>query len=235
MNRIAEEVEDEGLYLPAIARPAYRAGARLAPMPLPRRRGKSPKRSTSRRSSAGPRRGRPACGLSRERPRSPIVAISPIVGAGRKLSLVWGIHCVVAEDARDQDDMVGRACEIACKEEFAKAGERVIIVAGVPLRHARRDQHDKGCLRSRRRKGRQLAGHQSIGRPGSRPASAAPLISRRRRQCDRRRRGAACGRSPGAPRASRPARGGEVRGMLFKRHERIAIAANTIVGAVELP
>ena len=29
--------------------------------------------------------------------------------------------------------MVGRACEIANKEDFAKAGERVIIVAGVPL------------------------------------------------------------------------------------------------------
>jgi pyruvate kinase len=71
--------------------------------------------------------------VARERPRPPIVAISPILGAGRKLSLVWGIHCVVAEDARDQDDMVERACEIASKEDFATAGERVIIVAGVPL------------------------------------------------------------------------------------------------------
>jgi pyruvate kinase len=49
------------------------------------------------------------------------------------LSLVWGIHCVVAEDARDQDDMVERACQIAFKEGFARAGQRVIIVAGVPL------------------------------------------------------------------------------------------------------
>ena len=54
-------------------------------------------------------------------------------GAGRKLSVVWGIHCVIDEDAKDQDDMVERACRIAFKEHFAKAGERVIIVAGVPL------------------------------------------------------------------------------------------------------
>src|SRR4029079_16205598 len=47
--------------------------------------------------------------LPRERPQPPIVAISPIVAAGRKLSLAWGIHCVVAEDARDQDDIVERA------------------------------------------------------------------------------------------------------------------------------
>ena len=71
--------------------------------------------------------------VSRERPQCPIVAISPIVHAGRKLSVVWGIHCVVAEDAHDQDDMVERACRLAFKEGFAKSGQRVIIVAGVPL------------------------------------------------------------------------------------------------------
>jgi len=71
--------------------------------------------------------------VARERPQCPIVAISPIVGAGRKLSVVWGIHCVIAEDAHDQDDMVERACRLAFKEGFSKAGQRIIIVAGVPL------------------------------------------------------------------------------------------------------
>jgi pyruvate kinase len=47
---------------------------------------------------------------------------------------VWGIHCVVAEDARDLDDMVERACRLSFKEGFARAGQRIIIVAGVPLR-----------------------------------------------------------------------------------------------------
>ena len=54
-------------------------------------------------------------------------------GTGRKLSVVWGIHCVIAEDAHDQDDMVDRACHNAFRDGFAKAGERVIAVAGVPL------------------------------------------------------------------------------------------------------
>jgi pyruvate kinase len=40
---------------------------------------------------------------------------------------------VVAEDAHDQDDMVQRACRLAFKDGFAKAGQRVIVVAGVPL------------------------------------------------------------------------------------------------------
>ena len=71
--------------------------------------------------------------VARERPSSPIVAISPKLSTGRRLSLVWGVHCIVAEDAHDLDDMVERACRLAFKDGFTKAGQRVIIVAGVPL------------------------------------------------------------------------------------------------------
>jgi pyruvate kinase len=133
MNKIAEEVErEEGLYLPALhvlhtepeptGADAIAAAARQVAETL-----------DLAAIICWTSSGATAMRVARERPRPPIVAISPILGAGRKLSLVWGIHCVVAEDARDQDDMVERACEIASKEDFAKAGERVIIVAGVPL------------------------------------------------------------------------------------------------------
>ncbi|MDU6731410.1 MAG: pyruvate kinase alpha/beta domain-containing protein, partial [Bradyrhizobium sp.] len=39
----------------------------------------------------------------------------------------------VAEDARDQDDMVERAGSIAFRDGFVRAGQRVLVVAGVPL------------------------------------------------------------------------------------------------------
>jgi pyruvate kinase len=71
--------------------------------------------------------------MARERPQPPIVALSPNIATGRRLAVVWGVHCVVTEDAHDQDDMVERACRIAVKEGFAKPGQRVIVVAGVPL------------------------------------------------------------------------------------------------------
>ncbi len=71
---------------------------------------------------------------ARERPNIPIIALSPVVGTARRLSLAWGLHCVVTDDARDQDDMVDRACRIAFEEEFARPGDRVIITAGVPFR-----------------------------------------------------------------------------------------------------
>jgi pyruvate kinase len=71
---------------------------------------------------------------ARERPQVPIIALSPILDTARRLSLVWGTHCVVSPDASDLDDMVNRACRIALEEGFGEPGDRIIITAGVPLR-----------------------------------------------------------------------------------------------------
>lgn len=70
---------------------------------------------------------------SRERPSSPVIVLSPVVTTARRLSLAWGLHCVVSEDAKNEDDMVDRACRISFDEGFAKPGQRVIVTAGVPF------------------------------------------------------------------------------------------------------
>ncbi|MCA1406044.1 pyruvate kinase [Ensifer sp. IC3342] len=70
---------------------------------------------------------------ARERPQVPVIALSPIVETARRLSVVWGLHCVVTEDAKDLDDMVNRACRIVAAEGFGKPGDRIIISAGFPL------------------------------------------------------------------------------------------------------
>jgi len=77
--------------------------------------------------------GATALRVARERPQAPIVSISPNIAVGRKLALVSGVHSVLAEDAHDQDDMINRACRIAVREGLAHPGERIIIVAGLPL------------------------------------------------------------------------------------------------------
>ena len=71
---------------------------------------------------------------ARERPEAPIIALTPNPSTGRRLALVWGLHCVLTADADDLDDMVSRACRIAAEENFASPGQRIIITAGVPLR-----------------------------------------------------------------------------------------------------
>ena len=71
--------------------------------------------------------------MVRERPTPSIVAISNSITTCRQLALAWGVHATFAEDARDLDDMVDRACRVAYAEGFTQPGRRVIIVAGVPL------------------------------------------------------------------------------------------------------
>jgi pyruvate kinase len=71
--------------------------------------------------------------VSRERPQTPIIAFSTVVGTARRLALGWGLHCVFGDEAPDFDGMVDRACEVAVREGFAYPGDRIIITAGIPM------------------------------------------------------------------------------------------------------
>ncbi len=71
--------------------------------------------------------------IARERPMCPILVLTPHVNTARRLSLAWGVHALLADDARDVDDMATRSCRIAHAEDFASPGQRIIIVAGVPF------------------------------------------------------------------------------------------------------
>ena len=71
--------------------------------------------------------------IARERAEKPLLTLSPNISTGRRLALVWGVHAVLTEDAKDVNDMVERGCRHAYKDGFARPGQRVLIVAGVPF------------------------------------------------------------------------------------------------------
>jgi pyruvate kinase len=71
--------------------------------------------------------------IARERPQTPVMALTPRQSTARRLALAWGVHALVTKDAANVDDMAERACRIAHTEGFAEPGQRVIIVAGVPF------------------------------------------------------------------------------------------------------
>jgi pyruvate kinase len=77
--------------------------------------------------------GATAFRIARERPEAPVLALTPNRETACRLALVWGVHAVVTKDADDVDDMAMRACNLAGREGFAKAQDRIIIVAGVPF------------------------------------------------------------------------------------------------------
>ena len=71
--------------------------------------------------------------VARERPSMPILALTPILGTARRLTLTWGLHPLVVADAKSLDDMMSQAGELAFSEEFARPGEKILITAGVPI------------------------------------------------------------------------------------------------------
>lgn len=77
--------------------------------------------------------GATAMRVARERPKPPIIALSPKIETVRRLSILWDAHCVLMKDENDIDITIKRACAIAYQEGIVKVGQRVILVAGVPL------------------------------------------------------------------------------------------------------
>jgi len=77
--------------------------------------------------------GGTAMRVARERPQTPIVALSPVTATARRLSIVWGLHCVVGNEPDTLEVMIDRACQVAIDEGVAEPGQRIIVTAGVPL------------------------------------------------------------------------------------------------------
>ncbi len=72
--------------------------------------------------------------IARERPSVPILVLTPSKDTARRLGLLWGTHAVHTRDVESFEDMVGKAKRMALRTGIAKAGDRVIVMAGVPFR-----------------------------------------------------------------------------------------------------
>jgi pyruvate kinase len=77
--------------------------------------------------------GSTAFRVARERPLTPILVMTPKLQTARRMTLVWGVHPVVGEDIHDVTEMAETGAGAAMKEGFARPGQRVILIAGVPF------------------------------------------------------------------------------------------------------
>ncbi|MEH6404659.1 MAG: pyruvate kinase [Sneathiella sp.] len=77
--------------------------------------------------------GSTALRASRERGHTTVLALTPSLQTARKLALAWGLHCVHTKDAENFSEMVEKACNTCFKEGFARPGDRIVIMAGVPF------------------------------------------------------------------------------------------------------
>lgn len=76
--------------------------------------------------------GTSALRVSRERPRIPIVSISPTATMARRLSLVWGLTPTIGEDSDTVQGVVNQGNEIVKAKGIAQEGDTIVVVAGVP-------------------------------------------------------------------------------------------------------
>ncbi|MGB8869906.1 MAG: pyruvate kinase [Rhodomicrobium sp.] len=72
--------------------------------------------------------------VAQQRPRQPILVLTPILATSRKLNLVWGLHCVVTEDPANTTQMVAIAETELKAGNYAEDADRAIVCAGVPFK-----------------------------------------------------------------------------------------------------
>jgi pyruvate kinase len=77
--------------------------------------------------------GATALRAARERPDVPILLLTAHMQTARRLTLLWGAHCVHTRDISSFSEMVQKAVTIAQREGIATPGERLVITAGVPF------------------------------------------------------------------------------------------------------
>jgi pyruvate kinase len=77
--------------------------------------------------------GQTALRLARERPLQPTLALTPSLATARKLALLWGAEPRVVPELLDPEDLARVAVEQAVAAGLAGPGQRVLILAGLPM------------------------------------------------------------------------------------------------------
>ncbi|WP_426303711.1 pyruvate kinase [Staphylococcus sp. Y174-1] len=70
--------------------------------------------------------------ISKYRPQSDIIAVTPNAETARQCALVWGIFPVVKEGRKTTDSLLNNAVATAVETERVQNGDLIIITAGVP-------------------------------------------------------------------------------------------------------
>lgn len=77
--------------------------------------------------------GTSAYRIARQRPSVPILTITPSLTSARRLALLWGTQEVQSNGGGSYDEMVAQAIFHARDSGFAKAGDTIVIVSGIPF------------------------------------------------------------------------------------------------------
>jgi pyruvate kinase len=77
--------------------------------------------------------GSTALRVAREKPGCPVIGLTTSMAAARRLAAVWGVHASVTGEVHSMTEAADRAVKVARFEGFAKRGDEIVVVAGVPF------------------------------------------------------------------------------------------------------
>ena len=94
--------------------------------------------------------------IARDRPSVPLLVLTPKLETARRLGLLWGAHAVRTRDVASFEEMVAKAKRMALRHKVAKAGDRLVMMAGVPFGQP----GSTNVLHVQRLTGRELEGYR---------------------------------------------------------------------------
>ncbi len=71
--------------------------------------------------------------VARERPRVPMLVLTPSPRIARRMALLWGATAVHIRDIGSFEEMIAKGKRMALRHSFAVAGNKLIALAGVPF------------------------------------------------------------------------------------------------------
>ncbi len=77
--------------------------------------------------------GSTALRVAREKPDCPILGVTPSLQSSRRLAVVWGVHALLTGKVHSMTEATASAVRAARLEGFAKKGDEIVVVAGVPF------------------------------------------------------------------------------------------------------
>ena len=132
MNNVAIEVEQDPTYTQIIESSRETKGATIADAIVSAAR-EIAETTDIKAICCFSQSGTTALLVARERPRVPILAMTPLVGTARRLTLSWGTNCVIT-DVLDRFKLaVVASARAALEQGYAGSDDQIVVTAGVPF------------------------------------------------------------------------------------------------------
>lgn len=71
--------------------------------------------------------------ISRHRPKSPIIALTPFKNIARQMSILWGVNAIIVGKYKDIDEIPSLCRKVLDEKKLIKDGELFIFTGGVPM------------------------------------------------------------------------------------------------------